>query len=137
MNLLTPRRRVRVEFRDREGTKHTVTLEGELTREKIIRVLDYVELMGGHSSRLDSAPAALPLHMTLLDKVLDLIKKEFPSTAFTSREVRRAFADAYGHEVRLSTISTYLCRLRDRGLLIRSGSSQHWNYVLRLPAAPL
>jgi len=42
-----PTKRFKIEFLDDHGIKHTLSLEGNVPKEKISQILDYVELMGG------------------------------------------------------------------------------------------
>lgn len=129
-----PPRRLKVEFYDGQGTRHTLTVEGHLTREKAARILDYVELMGGvaasasHERDLQASPRSK------FERVYALVFNRFREATFLSKDLKRAYAEVYGEEVSLSMISTYLARLADRGLLLRSGSSSEWRYSVR-PAA--
>ena len=42
-----PARKMRVELFDSEGNRYTVAFEGQITRDKALRLLDLVELLGG------------------------------------------------------------------------------------------
>ena len=44
-----PARKMRVELFDNEGNRYTVAFEGQITRDKALRLLDLVELLGGTS----------------------------------------------------------------------------------------
>jgi predicted transcriptional regulator len=47
------------------------------------------------------------------------LEKRFPNADFSSREALEAYAEEYGEEIPLSTVSTYLARLTERGFLER------------------
>jgi len=127
-------KRLRIEFYDDSGCRHTLSLEGPLTREKIARILDYTELMGGLTPA--STNHDLPQHArTKLDRVRDLVVHGFRENIFSSHDVRRQYQELYVEPIPLTTVATYLSRFVDRGLLHRSGSPGRWRYSLaeRLP----
>jgi hypothetical protein len=122
-------KRLRIEFYDDSGCRHTISLEGPLTREKIARILDYAELMGGLSSPTTSRDPS-QYARTKLDRVRDLVVHSFRESTFSSDEVRKRYQELYAEPIHLTTIATYLSRLVDRGLLHRSGSAGRWRYSL-------
>jgi len=126
-------KRVRVDFYDETGCRHTVSVEGALTREKIGRILDYAELMGGLQSQLPLG-ASTRYGRTKLDRIRDLILNKLRHNVFSSDEVRNLYQQFYGEPIPLTTVATYLSRLVDRGLMRRSGSSGRWRYCLAEPA---
>jgi hypothetical protein len=133
-----PVKRLRIEFYDDSGCRHTVSLDGPLTREKIARILDYAELMGGLSPQsADRDPTQYA--RTKLDRVRDLVVHSFRERTFSSDDVRRHYKQLYVESIPLTTVATYLSRLVDRGLLHRSGSAGRWRYSLaeRAPSVPL
>ncbi|WP_455363291.1 hypothetical protein, partial [[Eubacterium] cellulosolvens] len=115
-------RRVRVDFYDETGCRHTISVEGPLTRDKVGRILDYAELMGGLASPA-SANAPTRYARTKLERIRDLILHRLRDTVFSSDEVRNLYQEFYGDPIPLTTVATYLSRLVDRGLMRRSGSS--------------
>ena len=121
-------RRMRIEFYDDAGCRHTISLDGPLTREKVGRVLDYAELMGGLSSQ--PAANASKYARTKLERVRDLILHRLRDTMFSSDEVRKAYHEFYGEPIPLTTVATYLSRLADKGLMRRSFSSGRWRYCI-------
>ncbi len=127
MNL--PTRRVKVDFIDDQGTKHSISIDGYITREKVAKILDYVELMGGAPT--SNALSEISSPKNLFEKIQEIIRSYLPDKMFISKEIRELYKEIYGENINLSTISTYLSRLVDRGVLIRSGSSFEWRYVLK------
>jgi hypothetical protein len=122
-------KRLRIEFFDDSGCRHVLTLDGPLTRDKIARILDYAELMGGLASP-SSLHASPQYGRTKLDRVRDLVLHRLRETTFSSDEVRDLYQKFYGEPIPLTTVATYLSRLVDRGLLRRSGSQGRWRYSL-------
>ena len=122
-------RRIRIDFYDDAGCRHTISLYGPVTREKIARVLDYAELMGGVSPR-SGASGAPRYARTKFDRVRDLIVQRFHDVTFTSYQARELYEQFYGEPIPLTTMATYLSRLFDRALIRRSGSPRGWRYCL-------
>jgi len=120
-----PARRVKVEFYDHAGAKHTISIEGSITKEKITRVLDYVELMGRVPDSFADRPGTTTERK--LERVRALVD-HFQGKAFTSADVQQAYEQRHGERIALSTVCTYLSRFVDRGVVVRSGSSSQWLY---------
>ncbi len=126
-----PAHRVKIEFYDKEGIKHTMAIEGRVTREKVGKVLDYVELMGGVDG---SYPTTRLIQRSLnnrFEKTLSLVFSHFSDKTFLSKDLQRTYNSVYSEDVPLSTISTYLSRLVERGVLTRSGSTFEWRYSVK------
>jgi len=108
-----------------------MAIEGRVTREKVGKVLDYIELMGGVDG---NHPTSRFIQRTLnnrFEKTLSLVFSHFPDKTFLSKDLQRTYASVYGEEVPLSTVSTYLSRLVERGVLTRSGSTFEWKYSIK------
>jgi len=118
---------MRVEVFDESGNRYAVTFEGHVTRDKALRLLDIVELLGGmpHAgSELDEANPKL----SKFDKVHYVVKENFPVVWFSSRDVQSVFEQKLGEPIGLSTVSTYLSRMADRGILAKDEMSQRRRY---------
>lgn len=122
-------KRIRIDFYDDAGCRHTISLEGPVTRDKIARILDYAELMGGlpSQSRLPGSPRYA---RTKLERLRDLILHRLRDTTFSSDQVKNVYEEFYGEPIPLTTVATYLSRLVDRGVMRRSGSSGRWRYCV-------
>jgi len=122
-----PARKMRVEVFDGDGNRYAVTFEGRVTRDKALRLLDIVELLGGmpHAgSELDEANPKL----SKFDKVHYVVKENFPVVWFSSRDVQSVFEQKLREPIGLSTVSTYLSRMADRGILVKDEMSQRRRY---------
>lgn len=124
-----PTKKVKVDFMDEEGTKHSISIDGYITREKVAKILDYVELMGGAPRTNSLTEFSSPKN--LFERIQEIIRSYLPDKMFISKDVKELYKEIYGDSINLSTISTYLSRLVDKGILIRSGSSYEWKYVLK------
>lgn len=126
-----PARKVRVEVFDHDGNRFTIGFEGRVTREKVLQVLDLVELLGGVPKTSTATDENMFKELSRFERVHGLLEKQFPGSWFASREVQGLYEDVYNEPIGLSTVSTYLARLTDRGLLIRGGSVAERKYRLR------
>jgi predicted transcriptional regulator len=133
---LLPAHRVKIDFYDKEGIKHTMAIEGRVTRDKVGKILDYIELMGGVESSPSSTNFIQKSTNNRFDRLLSLVLTHFPDRTFISKDVQKSYKSIYDEEVPLSTISTYLSRLVDRGVLTRDGSSFEWKYTVKSVGSP-
>ena len=129
-----PTRKVKVDFLDDQGTKHSITIEGYITREKVAKVLDYIELMGA-APKTSKPMAQIQSPRNIFERIQKIISSYFSDKTFVSNDIREYYGEVYGENLSLSTTSTYLSRLSDKGILIRSGSSFEWQYNLKTTLA--
>ncbi|HUK79376.1 MAG TPA: BlaI/MecI/CopY family transcriptional regulator [Nitrososphaerales archaeon] len=118
------RKRIKIELEDEEGTKYTLALEGVVSRDKVMKAMDMLEVM---DVPLDHAPKT-PDQGTFFGKVQTLLETTFAAGDFSSTDVAQEFEDKYGQPVKLSTISTYLARLADRQYIKRERFGNSWVY---------
>jgi len=121
------KKKIKLEFFDHTGVKHSIAIEGELTSEKVRRLIEYAEIVAGHEPT-----TVIPEGQeTKMNRLLDVINTTHTETSFDSREIWKAYRESWGDDFSLGAVSTYLSRLTDRGTLERTGSSAHWFYKLR------
>jgi len=121
-----PTKKMRVEIFN-NGDRYTVTFEGQVTRDKALRLLDLVELLGG-TPAIDSESTRAASEMPKIEKVRLVAEKNFPVGWFSSKELQTEYEKQFNEPIRLSTASTYLSRLADRGFFIKKGSSNQMRY---------
>ncbi len=122
------KKRLRLEFFDRAGVKHSLAIEGEVTVDKVSHLLEYAEIVAGADHRTTLSP---PAHDSKMGRVLDVINTRLADRSFDSREILQSYRETWGDDFTLGAVSTYLARLVDRGTLERTGSPAHWYYRLR------
>ncbi len=133
-NLLTStlvgpmKKRIKLEFFDRSGIKHSLAIEGDFTIDKVSRLLEYAEIVAGSNPRPSVPPRAQD---TKMNRLLDVINTRLADRSFDSREIWQSYRETWGEEFSLGAVSMYLSRLVDRGTLERTGSSAHWFYRLK------
>jgi len=126
-----PARKMRVELFDSEGNRYTVAFEGQITRDKALRLLDLVELLGGMPG--EGTPSGVGTGLTnnfssRFDKVRLVIQKSFPLIWFSSKDIQSFYEQELKEPIGLSTVSTYLSRMTNKGLLLRSGGPNNLKY---------
>ncbi|TMI18726.1 hypothetical protein E6H32_04685 [Candidatus Bathyarchaeota archaeon] len=109
-------RRLKMEFYDTDGVRHSIAIDGPVTKEKVSKILDMVELMSGTPQ---ASATALGLSPRKFDRLASMIMSQLRGRSFTSTEARKAFETTFKEKILLSTVSTYLTRLADRGILER------------------
>jgi len=124
-----PAKKVRVEVFDGVGNRYTVTFEGQVSREKALRLLDIVELLGGMPG-INPGESEPISELPKLEKMRVIVERHFPIIWFSSKDVQTVYEQELKEPVGLSTVSTYLSRMADRGILMKSGSSNSRRYRL-------
>jgi len=123
-----PAKKMRVEIFN-DGDRYTITFEGQVTRDKALRLLDLVELLGGMptvNADLQKSVSEMPK----IQKVRLAAEKSYPVGWFSSKELQSEYEKQFNEPIRLSTISTYLSRLSDRGFFLKQGASNQLRYRL-------
>lgn len=126
-----PARKMRVELFDTEGNRYTIAFEGQVTRDKALRLLDLVELLGGipgEGATSEAGYVSAGSKLSRFEKVRLIIQKNFPLVWFSSKEVQSIYEQELKEPVSLSTVSTYLARMTNRGLLLRAGEGSNLKY---------
>ncbi len=119
------KRKIKIEFSDGEGANYTLSLDGSLSRDKILKIIDMVELIDGKE---DKESINIMSKGTSFGKIYDLIETKFPLGSFTSTDILEAYEDEFNIPIKLSTISTYLSRLEQKKLLVREWATSGWQY---------
>ena len=118
------RKKIRIELEDEEGTKYTVSLEGRVSREKLMKAVDMLEIMDvplEHSYRPTDQG-------TFIGKMMTILETTFAAGDFSSSDVAREFEDKFNQPVKLSTVSTYLARLSEKDYIKRERFGNSWVY---------
>ncbi|MFB5611141.1 MAG: hypothetical protein ACE5RT_04980 [Nitrosopumilaceae archaeon] len=116
------RKRIRIDMEDTDGAKYDIKLEGNVTRDKVLKIFEMMDLMnieqGPEAPNLDSVGA----------KIWNIVDKHFPIGKFTSTEILEKYEDEYDEPIKLSVISTYLARFTSKGRVERSKTGREWSY---------
>lgn len=116
------RKRIRIDIEDAEGTNYNLNLTGNITREKVLKAFEFLDLMNiedsTNSPQLDSVGA----------KIWNVVDKFFPVGKFTSSTILEKYEDEYNQPIKLSIISTYLSRFAEKGRVERARTGREWTY---------
>ncbi len=128
-----PARKMRVELFDSEGNRYTIAFEGQVTRDKALRLLDLVELLGGMPGEGAASTPSNVLadnNLSRFEKVRLVTQKNFPLVWFSSKDIQSMYELELKEPISLSTVSTYLSRMTTRGLLLRAGEGNNLKYKI-------
>ena len=118
------RKRIRIDLEDSDGAKYNFSLEGNVTREKMLKIFEMMNLMNIEE----------PESLTQLDsigaKIWNVIDKNFPIGKFTSSIILEKYEDQYEEPIKLSVISTYLSRFAVKGKVVREKQGKEWAYQI-------
>jgi len=116
------RKRIRIDMEDADGAKYDIKLEGNVTRDKVLKIFEMMDLMN-----IERGPEAPNLD-SIGGKIWNIVDKHFPVGKFTSTEILEKYEDEYNEPIKLSVISTYLSRFASKGRVERSKTGREWSY---------
>ena len=122
LDLDMAKKRIRIDMEDSDGAKYDIKLEGNVTREKVLKIFEMMDLMNIEEEQetinMDSVGA----------KIWHIVDKYFPMGKFTSTNILEKYEDEYNEPVKLSVISTYLSRFSSKGKVDRARTGREWTY---------
>jgi len=121
-------RKFKLEFYDDEGIRHSITIDGQVTREKVGKLLDLVEVMAGTPR---GTASALSISPRKFDRLASTIISDLKQREFTASDAKKAFETSFTEKIPLSTVSTYLVRLVERGVLDRTEAGRNVSYRVK------
>ena len=116
------KKRIRIDMEDSDGARYDIKLEGNVTRDKVLKIFEMMDLMNieeeQETTNIDSIGA----------KIWNIVDKFFPMGKFTSTNILEKYEDEYNEPVKLSVISTYLSRFSTKGKINRVRTGREWTY---------
>jgi hypothetical protein len=127
------KKRFKIELEDAEGSKYNLSLEGNISKEKIMKIVEFMDLIniesnGNNENETSRSNRTTPASVG--DKIWTLAEGKFPYGGFTSTDILELYEDQYNEPIKLSIISTYLSRYAERGRLIRTRQGKEWIYKM-------
>ncbi len=116
------KKRIRIDMEDSDGAKYDIKIEGNVTREKVLKIFEMMDLMN-----IEEGPEALNLDSTG-SKIWNIVDMHFPVGKFTSSIILEKYEDEYNEPIKLSIISTYLSRFANKNRIERSKTGRAWTY---------
>jgi len=122
-------KRIRIDVTDKDGVKFDLKLEGNVTREKVLKIFELMELANIEEPSTTTANTS-----TVGGRIWALVDKYFPTGKFTSSDILEKYEDEYNEPIKLSIISTYLARFTSKNKTERARKGREWTYqALRIP----
>ena len=107
---------------DSDGARYDIKLEGNITKDKILKIFEMMDLMNIEEEEI-------PTNMDSIgSKIWNIVDKFFPMGKFTSTNILEKYEDEYNEPVKLSIISTYLSRFATKGRVNRTRTGREWTY---------
>lgn len=116
------KKRIRIDMEDADGARYDIKLEGNVTREKVLKIFEMMDLMN-----IEEEPASINMD-SIGSKIWHIVDKFFPMGKFTSTNILEKYEDEYNEPVKLSIISTYLSRFSTKGKIDRIRTGREWTY---------
>ena len=118
------RKRIRIDLEDTDGAKYNFNIEGNITRDKVLKIFEMMDLMN-----IEEQEAAPQLD-SIGAKIWHIVDKYYPMGGFTSNEILEKYEDEYNEPIKLSIISTYLARFNTKGRINRLRNGREWVYQI-------
>ena len=116
-------KRIRIDVRDKDGAKYDFKIEGNITKEKALKIFELMDLINIEEEQapdLDSVGG----------KIWNIVENSFPVVKFTSSTVLEKYEDEYNEPIKLSGVSTYLARFSSRNKIERARVGREWSYQI-------
>ena len=121
-------KRIRIDVQDKDGAKYDFKIEGNVTREKVLRIFELMDLIN-----IEEQPEGANTE-SVGGKILHIVDKYYPAGKFTSTEILEKYEDEFNEPIKLSVISTYLSRFTAKNKMERAKKGREWTYhATRIP----
>ena len=124
------KKQVRIDVEDNDGVKTKISIEGNVTREKVLKIFELMEMV--NIEEHDNNPKI----DTVGGKIWYLVDKYYPTGRFTSSEILERYEDEYNEPIKLSVISTYLSRFNTKNKVQRAKRGREWAYQAIISPKP-
>jgi hypothetical protein len=116
------KKRIRIDMEDSDGARFDIKIEGNVTREKVLKIFEMMDLMN-----IEEEQEATNME-SVGSKIWHIVDKFFPMGKFTSTTSLEKYEDEFNEPVKLSVISTYLSRFSSKGRIDRVRTGREWTY---------
>ena len=125
------KKKIKIELEDDEGSKYNLSLEGNFSKEKILQVIELMELVRSDSTgAIINSPQENNRTLSVDSKIWNIIEQSFYYNTFTSSDIVNIYNKKYDETIKLSIISTYLARYVTKGKLKRTKRLREYVYDL-------
>ena len=116
------KKRIRIDMEDSDGARYRIKIEGNVTREKVLKIFEMMDLMNIEEEQETTNMESVG------SKIWHIVDKFFPMGKFTSTSILEKYEDEFNEPVKLSVISTYLSRFSSKGRIDRVRTGREWTY---------
>jgi len=116
------KKRIRIDMEDSDGARFNIKIEGNVTREKVLKIFEMMDLMNIEEEQQTTNMESVG------SKIWHIVDRFFPMGKFTSTTVLEKYEDEFNEPVKLSVISTYLSRFSSKGRIDRAKTGREWTY---------
>ena len=124
------KKQVRIDVEDNDGVKTKISIEGNVTRDKVLKIFELMEMV--NIEEHDNSPKI----DTVGGKIWYLVDMYYPTGRFTSSEILERYEDEYNEPIKLSVISTYLSRFNTKNKVQRARRGREWAYQAIISPKP-
>ena len=126
------KKKIKIELEDDEGGKYNLSLEGNFSKEKILQVIELMELVRSDSTGaiINNSRQENNRTLSVDSKIWNIIEQSFYYNTFTSSDIVNIYNKKYNETIKLSIISTYLARYVTKGKLNRTKRLREYVYDL-------
>jgi len=117
------KKRIRIDMEDSDGARYDIKLEGNVTRDKVLKIFEMMDLMN-----IEEEQEEITNMDSVGSKIWNIVDKFFPMGKFTSTNILEKYEDEYNEPIKLSVISTYLSRFSSKGRVNRTRTGREWTY---------
>jgi predicted transcriptional regulator len=125
------RKKIKIQLEDADGGKYDLALEGNISKTKIIKfieVLDLLEVKGKDNFEENTKLREKDNLTSIGSKIWNLVEQQFPYSTFTSSDILEIYEDEYQEPIQLSVVATYLSRYSEKNKLSRNKRGKEWLY---------
>ena len=115
-------KRIRIDLEDKDGAKYKFNLEGNINRDKVLKIFDLLDLMN-----IEETVDNLGVE-SVGGKIWHIVDKYYPTGKFTSSDILEKYEDEFNEPIKLSVISTYLARFTSKNKVERAKKGREWAY---------
>ena len=144
------KRKIKIEFEDAEGSKYNLSLDGDISKNKILKVYELMESLNtpdkgslAENSVRDTSGFRKPTThsneglSSVGSRIWYVVENKFPTSTFTSSDIQEMYEEEYRESMRLDAIATYLSRYVNKGKLVRNKKGgKEWVYKIAASTKP-
>ena len=128
---MNSKKKIKIELEDNTGGKYHLSLEGNISKDKILQAVELMDLVNSNNNFNDPSISHNPEATSIDSKIWNIIIESFSNTKFTSTDIVNFYQEKYHETIKLSVISTYLARYYNKGKLTRNKKLREYVYYLQ------